>query len=418
MGASVSLSTSTVTVEAGAAVAVLLQVVNTGTVVDQFNVTVLGEAAVWSTVEPASLSLFPGDTGTITVHFQPPRHSAVPAASYPFGLRILSREDPQHSSVEEGTITVLPFLERTAELLPRTARGSHRATYELAIDNLGNSRMNADIVGLDPNGELGFRFDPPSAVVLPGKAAFVKTTVTAQRPFWKGLPRTRPFKIHIGAKDQSIPTTQLDGVMLHEPRLPRWFFKALALTAAALVALVALWFALLKPTIHNEATTAAKQLTAPLNRQVAAAQKSANAANQTADAAAAKIGAPITSSTTTTVPGPLTTPTGARLTMDIPPGQTSSENLPGIPSGKPFEMTDVVFENVNGDSGTVSILEGGQGGTVVLRENLANFRSLDYHFVSPVPFPKGTSVTLEATCNNPAANGDCSPAAYIGGYVG
>jgi hypothetical protein len=413
MGASVSLSTSTVTVEAGGTAEVYLQLVNTGTVVDQFNVTVLGEPGAWAVVEPASISLFPNDTGSIGIQFRPPRDSSVPAGSLPFGLRIVSREDPQSSTVEEGTVTVLPFLERTAELLPRTARGSRRATYELAIDNRGNTRMNADIVGVDPNGELGFRFDPPSAVVAPGTAAFVKTTVTARRPFWKGLPRTRPFKIHIGVKDQSIPATQLDGVMLHEPRLPRWFFKALTLAVAALVALVALWFAVLKPTIHNEATAAAKQATAPLGKQVAAAQKTANAANQTADNAAKQVGAPI-STVPTTVPGPFTTATGSRLSLNIGPGDNGSVNLP-VPPNKSFDMTDVVFENVNGDSGTISII---RGNSIVLQENLANFRSLDYHFVSPIPFSAGTPVMLQATCANPAGSPNCMPAAYIGGYLG
>ncbi len=421
MAASVSLSTSVFSVEPGSEGAIELHILNTGPVVDQFTVTVLGDSEAWAVVEPEALSLFPNDSGTITIRFRPPRDSTVSAGPIPFGLRVYSTEDPESSTVEEGTVHVSPFLLPTAELLPRTARGSRRASYELAIDNRGNVGMNADLSGFDQNGDLRFRFDPPSAVVPPGTAAFVKTTVTAVQPFWKGMPKTRPFKIRVDAPNQSVPTTQLDGVMLHEARLPRWFFKAVALVAAAAVVLVALWFAVLKPTIHNEARTAAQaatqQQTAPLAAEVAGAQKTADAANQNATAADQKVGVPVAPVAPTS--GPLTTPTGARLTLNVAPNASpGSTNLPGIPQTQPFNLTDVVFENANGDAGTVSITLG-QGGKPVLQENLANFRSLDYHFVSPIVFPAGTAVTFQATCTTPGTGQtSCMPAVYIGGFTG
>lgn len=59
MGATAVLSSPSLAVEAGAEARCEAKVRNNGTVVDQFSFEVLGDAAAWSTVEPASLSLFP-----------------------------------------------------------------------------------------------------------------------------------------------------------------------------------------------------------------------------------------------------------------------------------------------------------------------------------------------------------------------
>ena len=39
----------------------------------------------------------------------PPRNSSVPAGFVPFGVRVLSREEPHGSVVEEGSVQVEPF---------------------------------------------------------------------------------------------------------------------------------------------------------------------------------------------------------------------------------------------------------------------------------------------------------------------
>ena len=60
MGATASLATKSVRVEPGAGASLEIRVRNTGQVVDQFSLDILGDAAPWTTVEPPSLSLFPG----------------------------------------------------------------------------------------------------------------------------------------------------------------------------------------------------------------------------------------------------------------------------------------------------------------------------------------------------------------------
>ena len=63
----------------------------------------------------------------------------------PFGVHVISKEDPQGSVVEEGVVDIAPFSDVFAELAPRTSRGRRGASHDLAIDNRGNSAINATI---------------------------------------------------------------------------------------------------------------------------------------------------------------------------------------------------------------------------------------------------------------------------------
>ena len=170
MGALVTLSEKTIEVLPGAVATCTVTVKNTGTVVDEFTIDVLGDAAAWAAAEPATFSLFPGAEGTATVVFRPPRAAATPAGELPFGVRARSQEDPAGSAVEEGVLDVGTFQDPFAELVPRTSRGSRGASHELAVDNRGNGRLNATVTAADQDQLLAFDVKPPGLVVEPGTA--------------------------------------------------------------------------------------------------------------------------------------------------------------------------------------------------------------------------------------------------------
>src|ERR1700730_10613687 len=114
---------------------------NAGSIVAEYTFAVLGEGAGWAEVTPPRLTLYPGTDGTATVTFRPPRRPVTLEGSVPFGLRVISSEDAEAGSVDEGVLHVEPFYEAFAELIPRTARGRRSASYNLAVDNRGNVRI-------------------------------------------------------------------------------------------------------------------------------------------------------------------------------------------------------------------------------------------------------------------------------------
>src|SRR5215831_7167100 len=102
-----------VAVEPGGQATVSVRVKNTGQVVDQYALQVLGEPAGWAAVDPPALPLFPGAEGSATITFRPPRAATVAAGERPFGVRVVSRDDPQGVAVEEGSVAVGAFRDTT-----------------------------------------------------------------------------------------------------------------------------------------------------------------------------------------------------------------------------------------------------------------------------------------------------------------
>ncbi len=123
MGSSASLDRTELAVEPGEQVSAQLRVRNNGSVVDQFTFEGLGTGAAWIEAEPEVLSLFPGAEGTVTIHFRPPKSPNTPPGPTPFGVKVVSGEDPTGSAVEEGVLTVGRFADRSVEIYPVTAAG-------------------------------------------------------------------------------------------------------------------------------------------------------------------------------------------------------------------------------------------------------------------------------------------------------
>ncbi|HXM58679.1 MAG TPA: hypothetical protein VOB72_24985 [Candidatus Dormibacteraeota bacterium] len=389
MGAAATLLERSAAVEPGGEAAVQVRVRNAGQVVDQFALQVLGAAATWATVEPPSLSLFPGGEEVATVRFRPPRSSGVAAGEVPFGVRVVSREDPDAAVVEEGTLRVGAFFQTVADLVPRNSRGSRSAAHELAIDNHGNVPVEVAVQGADPDGALGFGFRPPSQVIEPGRAGFVRVRVTARRTFLSGPPQSHPFQLRVLPYDQ--PPMLLDGGMLQGPLIGRGVRNAALLALAGVVAAALLWFLALKPGVES---TARQAVAAPLAQQSAAIaqlQKQApgggGAGAPAAGPTAGSAGAGNSGGSAASGAG---TPFARRLDQSGP-----GRNQYKVPAGVTLSVTDVVFQNPGADHGTVQLQ---RDGATLLVENLDNFRDLDYHVVTPITATANQTVQLTVSC--------------------
>lgn len=414
MGVTASLSSTALRVPPGGEALLEVTIRNGGSVVDQFAFQVLGEAAAWSTVEPPSVSLFPGDDGRAFVRFAPPRRAGLPAGPVPFAVKVTSREDPDGSVVEEGTVEVEPFADSLAELVPRTARGRRSAVYDLAVDNRGNHPLNATLEPVEPDGLLSFRFDPPALLVEPGTASFSRVRVAARRRFLRGPAQTRVFQVRVDAGGPAPMVA--DGAFLQEAVVPAWVPRAIVAALLGALALLILWLTVLRPAVRSQAEDAVRDEVAAANQQAAAANEAARAASETASAALEALteaGVPVSTVPAEPAASPLTTSTGGRIEVEAAPGSTARRNLEGIPADKVFQLTDVVLQNPSADVGLVRIR---RGGAVLLEVAMVNFRDLDYHFISPLTVPPGEPVTFEVECAADAPR-PCRPSVYLGGFL-
>ncbi len=426
MGASVTLVTPAVAVEPGQSISITVKVRNTGSVVDEFALDVLGDAAAWAAVEPPTVNLFPGAEAEAKAVFRPPRTASTPSGLVPFGLRARSREDPAGSAVEEGSVTVGAFMDPHAELVPRTSRGSGSGSHDVAVDNRGNTRLSAEIEATDADQQLKFDVKPPAVVVEPGMAGFAKVKVMPAKKFWRGQPKTRPFQLFI-KPEGGLPIT-LDGTLLQESVLPPWFLKALLLALLAIVALVIFWLFLLKPSIQTAASEAVASPLASLKEDVNKALDNAGLPTMPADGGGGSPTTPPTAAppTPTLAPG-VTAPPSAPPTATPDPGVV----IPGL--GSPIDgslsktaptvtfkgtafLTDFLFSNPNAQEGAIVVLRTDGGGTSIplMRLRLENFRDYDVHFVTPIVIGVGEQLNLSLVCEGAGA---CDPAVLYSGYV-
>ncbi len=368
---------------------------NTGTVVDQFTVEVLGDAAAWTSAEPAQTSLFPNDEGVVTVTFAPPRTGEVVAGTVPFGVKASSQQDPESSVVEEGTVEVLPFAEISAELVPRTTRGRRGAVQEVALDNRGNSSITAHIVVADDGDQLLFDVDPPTVVAEADAASFSRIKLRPKKRFRSGPAQSRPFNVTV-EPEGGVPIV-LPATFLQEPTMPKWLPRALMGAAAVLLLLVLLWYALLRPTIKSAAEEAvAEERTTPSTLVPPDGGGGDGDGDGDGGDGDGDGGGTQVSALGNAVDGRLFLTESGTRTFEVPPDRI-------------LQVTDIVLQNPNGDSGRLQIR---RGDNVLLVVELSNFRDLDYHFVAPIVFTESQTLVMSAECTSET----CTPGMYFAGF--
>ncbi|MFE5111336.1 RICIN domain-containing protein [Streptomyces sp. NPDC056663] len=246
-----SLEPASATVDPGGSTTVRLRLRNTGDVVDEYRFEPVGPVALWTRVEPQTLRLYPGTTGTVQLTFAPPRTPDATAGPNPYAVRITPTEHPEATTVPEGNLTITPFTEVRAELVPPTVKGRFRGRPRLAIDNLGNTRLTASVSGNDNGDQLSYDVHPSNVQIEPGRAAFIKTTLKPRRVIWFGSKEQRPYKLNVLRSGvEPLPT---EGTYVQRGFLPRWLTTFLGVFLALGVTFALLWIAY-KPAVDTGAT--------------------------------------------------------------------------------------------------------------------------------------------------------------------
>ena len=151
---------------------------NLGTQVEQFRAVVTGPE--WLAVEPATMTVYPGDEATGTIQAAPPRKPGSVAGVTPFRLTVTSALHAHVSSSVSGRVDVAPFYELAAELVPTSSNGRGRTRHGVNLDNRGNTPLR---VALNPTDVAdGLRLGVPAfADVPPGKVVEVPVSVYGSR---------------------------------------------------------------------------------------------------------------------------------------------------------------------------------------------------------------------------------------------
>ncbi|WP_232266964.1 COG1470 family protein [Streptomyces pactum] len=237
-----------------------MQVLNSGSTVEEFRFEVVGPCAAWTTVEPESLSLYPGASGTATLRLRPPRAPEVAPGETPLGLRVIPVSDPEGTVVPERTIDVLPFTEITAELVPRSTHSPWRGRHKVAVDSRGNTPVTVVLATQGISERTRLVIEPVELTIPPGQAKFADVEVRPAHWLWRGTPVQHPFQVVVAPRpepDQApYAPVVVDGSYEQKAILPAWLPRALIAAVLLIGMLVGLWYALLRPTVRSAAREA------------------------------------------------------------------------------------------------------------------------------------------------------------------
>lgn len=225
-------------VDAGAEASLVVRVRNRGSIVDQYDIKVVGPTAAWAFVDPPSLRLFPDKEGEARVTFRPPRGPDPAADTYPFGVAVRAAADATAMTVEEGRIVVAPFVQLTSEIVPQTSRGARSASHDLTVQNIGNAVAEVSVKASDPDRLLNFEVLPERAGLRPGGSATIRAKVKPKTTFLMGSAKRVPFAVQVD--EPNAGSFQVPATMEQRPIIPGWIKPAFGIAITALVAVMVL----------------------------------------------------------------------------------------------------------------------------------------------------------------------------------
>ncbi|MFM8894964.1 MAG: hypothetical protein ACKOE2_06205, partial [Actinomycetales bacterium] len=198
---------------------------NGSSIVETYEIIVLGPTAGW--VEPATdqISLFPGEEGAIDIVVSPPRVPHVVAGTYALGVQVMSRVAKRNASTAETSIDVLPFYDFQVLTGRNTFNIRTRAKFMVQVSNLGNTTTTYRVSASDPEGYLRPIPAHPEMVLLPGERKWTSVKVKAAPRIFGSAFDTRNFTIFVvPVRDTNTDAPLVDlasdeqrGTVLHKP---------------------------------------------------------------------------------------------------------------------------------------------------------------------------------------------------------
>lgn len=217
-------------VEPGRSISVPIQVMNQGSVVDHFRLSVRGLPNTWIPNPPAPVQLMPGAQETLVLTIQPPRISQTQAGNYNFSVRVSSQDAPGETVEQTLTLTVSAFGGFLSDFHPQRIVAGKAA--RITVRNQGNRKEKYRINLRDRAEEVVFR--PPQAEieVEEGKSASYEFTAVARNQRWIGNDQVFSFTAQVSSP--AGETQSHTGELVSRAKFPGWLLPTLLMVCILL----------------------------------------------------------------------------------------------------------------------------------------------------------------------------------------
>ncbi len=374
-------STGDVDVAPGATTVLHATIVNLGDITETFALAPAGMAAGWTTVRPATVTLFGGSQENIDVVVSPPLLPSTTAGPTALSVRIVPQSDPDDVTSAETTLNIGTSQDRRLYVLQPALRGRRRANYELMLENQGNTQASCRLRLVDPSGRVDGDFDPPAAGVEPGASTLIRLKLRSNRRQWERRSRTLAFTVE--ADQPGSPTAVAPATFVQAPMVPERLLGRAAAVALGIAALFGVWFGLVKPAIKDAARDAVAD-ERPATVTTIVGTVTTQAPDDTT---------PVVDDTVPVVAEPSLYDN--RMIANAPAGQTLTSTFT-VPEGQVLRITDLILQNPEGDQGTATLLRddaiiGNWRLDVIFGEQQTALRT-------PIEVKGGQTVTYQVVC--------------------
>jgi hypothetical protein len=179
-----AVNTRLLDVDPGASASVVVEIVNTGAVIDGVTARVIGLPEQFVTSQPALLPLFPDVSGQLTLTLAVPKTH--PAGRHPLSIELIShgaREPSQFLDVDLD-VAARPAMRLAAQ--PRVIHARRGGRFVLELTNEGNVPLDVSLSAVDVDRSAKCVFSPTQLRLEAGAVAPVLLDVRGPRMFTGG----------------------------------------------------------------------------------------------------------------------------------------------------------------------------------------------------------------------------------------
>ena len=218
---------------------------NQGQIVDTFDVRVEGLPDSWWTITPPTVFLNPWGTSgdyeqEVQVRLHPPKTHEAEARAWPVAVVARSRSLGTDVACAQATLLVQPFQSTVMYAGPERRRGRRHASFDVVVENHGNSPMEIVIAAQDAEASCPVSIGHERTMVAFGQTVATVVRVGVPAPLIFGRPTDHHIDVtHRATGVESDPAPQRV-TFRQKPWLPWWVPPVLALIAAFAAAILLL----------------------------------------------------------------------------------------------------------------------------------------------------------------------------------
>ena len=231
---SVFMENPKLTVVPGSSTTASILILNRGSLVDNFKISVHRIPPDWIPSSPPAVRLMPEDQGEVSFSIHPPRSPRSRAGTYPVIIRVRSVAAPDQVVDIDAELTIEPYYQFSSVLHPQRLRPGKRGAVK--VENLGNIEQSFALTLSDRGDELSFQPSEAKIAAAAGEEVQISFRTVLRQRRWVGSENVHPFSAEI-TPPEGIAQTH-SGEVLSRALIPAWalpllLFACIALAAAA-----------------------------------------------------------------------------------------------------------------------------------------------------------------------------------------